>query len=114
MGGDWLFNKLLEDFKRDHMTPDEITEIVRYTLVIATEMSAPILLVTLMLGLTISIFQSVTQISETTLIFIPKIFTFAITFGIFFPWMLKVMTKFTYDILIDQWDKLMLWSNYAM
>lgn len=96
------------------MTPEEITEIIRYTLVIATEISAPILLVTLMLGLSISIFQSVTQITETTLIFIPKILTFALTLGIFFPWMLKLMTKFTYVILIDQWDKIMSWTNYAM
>lgn len=96
------------------MTPEEITYIVRYTLVIATEISAPILLVTLMLGLTISIFQSVTQITETTLIFIPKILTFTLTFGIFFPWMLKIMTRFTYEIFIDQWDKLMALSSNAM
>lgn len=96
------------------MSPEEITDLVRYTLFIATQISAPILVITLVLGLTISIFQSVTQISETTLIFIPKIFVFCLTLGICFPWMMKILTKFTYDILIEHWNKVVMLSNYAM
>ena len=96
------------------MTPEQITDIIRQTLFVAVEISAPILVITLILGLSISVFQSVTHITETTLIFIPKIFTFTITFGICFPWMLKIMTKYTYEILITHWNNLYTYANYAM
>jgi flagellar biosynthetic protein FliQ len=96
------------------MTPEEITDLIRYTLVIATEISAPILIVTLLLGMSISIFQSVTQITETTLIFIPKLVVFSITLAIFFPWMAKIMIRFTNEILINRWDAVISWTSYVM
>lgn len=96
------------------MSAEEIADIVRYTLLIATQISAPILVITFVLGLSISIFQSVTQISETTLIFIPKLFMFCVTLAICFPWMVKILTKFCYDILVDRWNQIVMASSYAM
>lgn len=86
------------------MNTGEITDIIRQTLFIAIEISAPILIITLLLGLIISLLMSVTQITEATLIFIPKLFTVCITFAICLPWMLKILIRFTHEILINQWN----------
>lgn len=88
------------------MTPGEITDIIRQALFVAAEISAPILVVTLVLGMSISIFQSVTSITETTIIFIPKIFTFTITLALVFPWMMKIMVKFCQEIFITHWGRI--------
>lgn len=59
-------------------------------LVLILQMCAPILLVTIVVGLIISIIQSVTQIQEQTLTFVPKIFAGIIVLIIVMPWMLQV------------------------
>lgn len=89
------------------MSSEEAIDILRFTLFVAAEISAPMLVITLMIGLGVSIFQSVTQITETTLIFIPKLFFFAVTFSLLLPWMLKIMIRFTYDIMINYWNSIM-------
>ena len=86
------------------MNAEQMTDLIRNALFVALEISAP-LLIAMVIGLCISIFQSVTQINEMTLTFVPKMFVFAITLSLFFPWMLKIMTKYTLDILTYQWDK---------
>lgn len=93
------------------MTEEIATDLIRYSLFIAAEISAPILVITLIIGLGVSIFQSVTQITESTLIFIPKIVFFGLTFGLLFPWILKVLMRFTYDIVINHWNIIMNFPN---
>jgi flagellar biosynthetic protein FliQ len=93
------------------MSPEEATNLIRLSLFVAAEISAPVLVITLLIGLGVSIFQSVTQITETTLIFIPKLLCFGIVFAISFPWILKVMMRFTYDIIVNHWNAIMLMSN---
>jgi flagellar biosynthetic protein FliQ len=78
------------------MTEETAIDLIRYSLFIAAEIGFPILITTLLLGLGISIFQSVTQITESTLIFVPKILCVGVILGITFPWMLKIMMKFTH------------------
>lgn len=60
--------------------------------------SAPLLGIALAVGITISIFQSVTQIQEATLAFVPKIVAVFVTMLIFGPWMLKMITEFTQNL----------------
>ena len=60
--------------------------------------SGPILLVTLVVGLLISIFQAVTSINEMTLTFIPKIISVIILLLFILPWMIKVMETFTINV----------------
>ncbi len=60
--------------------------------------SGPILLVTLVVGLLISIFQAVTSINEMTLTFIPKIISVVILLLFILPWMIKVMETFTINV----------------
>ena len=57
--------------------------------------AAPVLLVSMVVGLIISIFQAVTQIQEPTLTFIPKIIASALAILFFGPFMLALLTDFT-------------------
>ncbi|NLW22296.1 MAG: flagellar biosynthesis protein FliQ [Tissierellia bacterium] len=63
--------------------------------------SAPMLIFSLTVGLIVSIIQAVTQIQEATLAFVPKIVAVLISLIIFGPWILKVMTQFTSDLLAN-------------
>ncbi|NGX60891.1 MAG: Flagellar biosynthetic protein FliQ [Chlamydiae bacterium] len=87
------------------MSPEQITHIVRETLYTALEIAAPFLLLALIVGLLVSLVQSMTQIQEMTLAFVPKMLALAAALAIFFPWMLKMATKFTHNLWISQWEK---------
>jgi len=63
--------------------------------------SLPILLVSLVIGLAISIFQSVTQIQETTLTVVPKIVVTFVCILLFGSWMLNKMVDFLRDIIVN-------------
>ncbi len=60
--------------------------------------SAPVLLVSLVVGLVISLFQAVTQIQEFTLTFVPKIIAVFITLFLFFPWIARILVTYTTDL----------------
>jgi len=60
--------------------------------------SAPMLLTGMFVGLVISILQSVTQIQEITLTFVPKILAVFIVFLIAIPWISSVLIVFTQDL----------------
>ena len=77
------------------MTQTMLNAIVKDTIVTAAEVSAPILIVVLVLGLVISILQATTQIQEQTLTFVPKLIATAVV-GIFLgSWMLQTIMSFT-------------------
>jgi len=63
--------------------------------VVALLVCAPALLLGLITGLLISVFQAVTQIQEPTLAFIPKIVVVAVAILLFGPFMLALLTDFT-------------------
>lgn len=71
-----------------------LTEAIYTTLLI----SGPILLVALVVGFLISIFQAVTSINEMTLTFIPKIVGVIVLLLILLPWMIKLMEAFTLKV----------------
>jgi flagellar biosynthetic protein FliQ len=77
---------------------DLILELIYRTTFLAIELSAPMLLTALAVGLLISVFQSVTQIQEMTLSFIPKILLTAAIMVFTMPWMLETLMDFTIDI----------------
>ncbi|WP_430785907.1 flagellar biosynthesis protein FliQ [Virgibacillus flavescens] len=60
--------------------------------------SGPLLILALVVGLLVSIFQATTQIQEQTLAFIPKIVAVFVGLIFFGPWMLTTMVEFTADI----------------
>jgi flagellar biosynthetic protein FliQ len=61
--------------------------------------ASPVLLVTLVVGLVVSVFQAATQINDPSLSFIPKIVAVLATFALAGPWMLTVMTDYMRRVL---------------
>jgi flagellar biosynthetic protein FliQ len=68
------------------MTLDNATELVRQTLILALLVSAPMLLIGLVVGIVVSLLQAVTQIQEQTLTFVPKIAAMVIAAILLMPW----------------------------
>ena len=62
-------------------------------------LSAPLLLVALVVGIVVSLIQAVTQINEATLTFIPKIVAIAVVLVVAGPWMLETLTHYTTDVI---------------
>ncbi|GAB1646131.1 flagellar biosynthetic protein FliQ [Krasilnikovia sp. MM14-A1259] len=77
------------------MTDTMIVELAMQALTIATKMAAPILLTALLIGFAISLFQSVTQIQEATLSFVPKAAGVGVALLICGNWMLHEMVTYT-------------------
>ena len=65
------------------------------TILIAMELSMPILLLSLVVGVIVSLFQAVTQIQEQTLTFVPKIIVLVVALVVLGPWMLHTIVGFT-------------------
>lgn len=76
-----------------------VMTIARETLLTAIILAGPPLLVGMLVGLIISMFQAVTQINEQTLTFVPKVLAIFISLLVFGPWMLKILTDFSVNIL---------------
>ncbi|MGJ7491228.1 flagellar biosynthesis protein FliQ [Variovorax sp. ZT4R33] len=76
------------------MTPETIMSMGNQAIKVALLLGAPLLLVALVIGLVISIFQAATQINEATLSFIPKLLAVFATIVIAGPWMLGQMVDY--------------------
>ena len=81
------------------MTPESVMTIGRTALEITVLVASPVLLVTLVVGLAISVFQAATQINDPSLSFIPKVLAVLATFALAGPWMLTVMTDYMRRVL---------------
>lgn len=80
------------------MTIELLNQISRQTFTTILMVGGPVLLVSLVVGLAISLFQAITQLQEMTLTFVPKIIAVFITLLIALPWMVKVLVGFTRSI----------------
>ena len=76
------------------MTPETVMTMGRTAMEVTLMVSAPLLLVALIVGLVISIFQAATQINEATLSFIPKLVGVFVALVVAGPWMLSVMLDY--------------------
>ena len=76
------------------MTPESVMTMGRTAMEVTLMISAPLLLVALIIGLIISIFQAATQINEATLSFIPKLVGVFVALVVAGPWMLSVMLDY--------------------
>lgn len=63
--------------------------------------SAPMLIISLIVGLIISIIQAVTQIQEATLSFVPKIIAVFVSMLLFGPWIIKLLIQLTTDLFTN-------------
>lgn len=80
------------------MEQEIVMEIAQRTLLIILYVSAPILGLSLIVGLVISIFQAATQIHEQTLTFIPKILSVIAAIALFGTWMLRMLIEYTQQL----------------
>jgi flagellar biosynthetic protein FliQ len=80
------------------MTDSAIMDIVLQTMLIAAKLSAPMLVTSLVVGFAISLFQSVTQIQEQTLSFVPKVAAVGVAILITGNWMLHSLEAFTQEM----------------
>ena len=86
------------------MTEQVIIDIFTQTLVLIIKVSAPMLLVSLVVGLIISILQTVTSIQEQTLTFVPKIVAVFLSLILLGNWMLTSLVEFMTG----------LWNNFSV
>jgi len=77
------------------MTPEMAINICRKAIQTILLAAAPMLIVGMVIGLLVSIFQAATQINEQTLTFVPKIVAVFVTLVIFGPWLIKLLIFFT-------------------
>jgi len=80
------------------VTDTAVIQIVAQMMMVVAKVTAPLLLTSMAVGLTVSIFQSVTQIQEMTLTFVPKVAAVALVLILAGHWMLSQMTGFTHDL----------------
>ena len=83
----------------DSVTSDLALQLMAEMLWAAVLISAPILGLTMLAGLIISILQVVTQVQEMSLSFIPKIITVMVVMVVFGPWMLKKLLQFSSTVI---------------
>lgn len=88
------------------MNEGQLLQIGSQSMIMAAELAAPFLLVSLAIGLIVSLFQSVTQIQEVTLTFVPKLAATALVLLIGGHWMLTTFTSYT-DQLFGQINTLL-------
>ena len=77
------------------MTSQSVLSLVQEAMWITFLVSAPLLLVTLVVGLVIAVLQAATQINEMTLSFIPKLVALFATLVVAGPWMLSILADYT-------------------
>lgn len=80
------------------MTIELLNQLSRQTFETIILVGGPALIVSLIIGVLISIFQAVTQLQEMTITFVPKILAVFLTLFIALPWMVSVMVSYTRSI----------------
>jgi flagellar biosynthesis protein FliQ len=80
------------------MSPETVMTIGTRALEITLLLAAPLLLVALITGLLVGVFQAATQINEMTLSFIPKLLAMAAAITIAGPWMIKLIVGYTHQL----------------
>lgn len=80
------------------MSDTTIIQLALQTMLVALKLSAPILVTSLVIGFVISLFQSMTQIQEFTLSFVPKLIGVGVALLVCGNWMLHTLMDFTIDL----------------
>ena len=83
------------------MDQDTVVNLATQAMTLALKVAGPILLVGLVIGLVVSIFQAVTQIQEQSLSFIPKIVGVAVLIVVLGPWMLGQIVSYAQNLYLS-------------
>ena len=81
------------------MTAEETIEIGREAIWLVLKIGGPILLISLLVGFIISLFQALTQMQEMTLSFVPKIIIIFLSMILLMPYMLSNLTQFAQRVM---------------
>jgi flagellar biosynthesis protein FliQ len=81
------------------MSSESVIQVAEQAIYAVLIVCGPLLLIALVVGLLVSIFQATTQIQEQTLAFVPKIVAVLVGLVVLAPWMISYMVSYTYDIL---------------
>lgn len=83
------------------MNQDTVISLASQAMTLGLEIAGPILLLGLLIGLAVSLFQAVTQLQEQALSYIPKIVGLALLFLILGPWMLDKFVNYTTNLYMS-------------
>ena len=83
------------------MTPEMVISLAKETVELTLLISLPILAVGLIIGVGIGLLQSLTQIQEMTLVFVPKIIASLLVLLFMLPWMMNKMTAYTEQLILN-------------
>jgi flagellar biosynthetic protein FliQ len=75
-----------------------VVDLARNAIMLALLVAGPMLIVALLVGLTVSVLQAVTQIQEQTLAFVPKLIGVSVVFLLALPWLLQLLVKYTTEL----------------
>jgi flagellar biosynthetic protein FliQ len=83
------------------MTPDNVVEIIRQTLMATFWLCAPLLAIGLIVGVAVSLLQIVTSIQDTAFSAVPRLLAFMVGIMLLLPWMLSRLMAYTTGIIGD-------------
>jgi flagellar biosynthesis protein FliQ len=83
------------------MNQDTVISIATQAMMLALKIAGPVLLLGLIIGLLVSIFQAVTSIQEQSLSFIPKIIGVAVLIVVLGPWMLNQLVSYAQNLYLS-------------
>ena len=73
----------------------QVLDVTREAVIVLLKLAAPLMIMALVVGLAISLFQALTQIQEMTLAFVPKILVIFVSLLFFLPFMVTTLVTFT-------------------
>jgi len=80
------------------MNETELIEVTRQALMLTIQISLPVMMVGLLVGVSIALVQALTQVQEMTLVFVPKIVAIFVSLIFFLPWMASLLIGFTQEL----------------
>jgi flagellar biosynthetic protein FliQ len=81
------------------MTVQLVIDIAQLSLITFLKIAGPMLIASMVIGIGVSLFQSMTQINEMTLTFVPKIVGVLVVTILVLPWLVSVIVEFTEQML---------------
>ncbi len=81
------------------MNAADVMDVAREAVIVMLKVGPPIMLLALSVGLTVSLFQALTQMQEMTLTFVPKAIVIFMSLLVFLPFMLGVLVTFTESLM---------------
>ncbi len=80
------------------MDQEIVITMMQKVFVLILELAAPVLIISIVVGLLVSVFQTITQIQESTLTFVPKIIAGMVTIIVLLPWMLNIFIQDVHEL----------------